>query len=70
MPGFGPLPSAEFVVGINGDLANFDNADRLASIAGLAPVPHDSGRVTGNLERPAGSRSPILTSDRPYSRRE
>jgi transposase len=52
MPGFGPLLGAEFVVGINGDLANFENADRLASIAGLAPVPHDSGRITGNLKRP------------------
>lgn len=52
MPGFGPLLGAEFVVGINGDLANFENADRLASIAGLAPVPRDSGRVTGNLKRP------------------
>jgi transposase len=52
MPGFGPLLGAEIVVGINGDLANFENADRLASIAGLAPVPHDSGRITGNLKRP------------------
>lgn len=52
MPGFGPLLGAEFVVGINGDLANFENSDRLASIAGLAPVPHDSGRITGNLKRP------------------
>jgi hypothetical protein len=42
MPGFGPLLGAEFVVGINGDLANYENVDRLASIAGLAPVPHDS----------------------------
>lgn len=52
MPGFGPLLAAEFLVGINGDLANFENADRLASIAGLAPVPHDSGRISGNLKRP------------------
>jgi transposase len=52
MPGFGPLLGAEFIVGINGDLANYESADRLASIAGLAPVPHDSGRITGNLKRP------------------
>jgi transposase len=52
MPGFGPLLGAEFIVGINGDTANFENVDRMASIAGLAPVPHDSGRVTGNLKRP------------------
>lgn len=52
MPGFGPLLGAEFVVGISGNLANYENADRVASIAGLAPVPHDSGRITGNLKRP------------------
>lgn len=27
-------------------------AGRLASYAGLAPVPKDSGRITGNLRRP------------------
>ena len=37
---------------INGDLANYETVDRLAGIAGLSPVPHDSGRVTGNLKRP------------------
>jgi transposase len=52
MPGFGPLLGAELLVGINGDTANFENVDRLASIAGPAPVPHDSGRITGNLKRP------------------
>jgi transposase len=52
MLGFGPLLGAEFVVGINGDLANYDSADRLASVAGLAPVPHDPGRIAGNLKRP------------------
>jgi transposase len=29
-----------------------DSADRLAGVAGLAPVPRDSGRITGNLHRP------------------
>jgi transposase len=52
MPGFGPLLGAEFVAAINGDLANYETVDRLAGIAGLSPVPHDSGRVTGNLKRP------------------
>jgi transposase len=52
MPGFGPLLGAEFVAAINGDLANYENPDRLAGIAGLAPVPHDSGRISGNLKRP------------------
>jgi hypothetical protein len=40
------------VAAINGDLANYETVDRLAGIAGLSPVPHDSGRVTGNLKRP------------------
>jgi transposase len=30
----------------------FDSADRLAGVAGLAPVPRDSGRISGNLKRP------------------
>ena len=30
----------------------FDSVDRLAGVSGLAPVPRDSGRVTGNLRRP------------------
>ena len=30
----------------------FDSADRLAGVAGLAPVPRDSGRVSRNLKRP------------------
>ena len=48
MPGFGPLLDAEFVAAINGDLANNESPDRLAGIAGLAPVPHDSGPISGN----------------------
>ncbi|MFI6046118.1 transposase, partial [Nocardia sp. NPDC051321] len=43
---------AEFLVGTGGDLANFASAGRLASYAGLVPVPRDSGRVSGNLHRP------------------
>jgi transposase len=34
------------------DLASFATAGRLASYAGLVPVPQDSGRVSGNLRRP------------------
>jgi transposase len=52
MPGFGPLLGADFLAAINGDIANYETPDRLAAIAGLAPVPHDSGRITGNLKRP------------------
>jgi hypothetical protein len=34
------------------DLAGYPNSGRLASAAGLVPVPRDSGRRTGNLHRP------------------
>ena len=52
MPGFGSLLGAELLAATNGDLASFNTADRLAGVAGLAPVPRDSGRITGNLKRP------------------
>jgi transposase len=52
MPGFGSLLGAELLAATNGDLTSFTSADRLAGIAGLAPVPRDSGRITGNLKRP------------------
>ncbi|WP_375165147.1 transposase [Streptomyces sp.] len=37
---------------IGGNLEGFDTVDRLACVAGLAPVPGDSGRISGNLHRP------------------
>jgi transposase len=52
LPGFGPNLGAEFLVVTRGDLASFATAGRLASYAGLVPVPQDSGRVRGNLRRP------------------
>ena len=52
MPGFGHLLGAELLAAANGHLTSFNTADRLAGIAGLAPVPRDSGRISGNLERP------------------
>ncbi len=33
-------------------MAAIGTPDRLASFVGLAPVPHDSGRVSGNMRRP------------------
>ncbi|MFF4410827.1 IS110 family transposase [Streptomyces sp. NPDC001404] len=51
LPGIGPILGAEFVVAA-GDIASFANAGNLASVAGLVPVPRDSGRRTGNLHRP------------------
>jgi transposase len=52
MPGFGVTLGAEFLAATGGDMATFDSVDRLAGVSGLAPVPHDSGRITGNLKRP------------------
>jgi transposase len=52
MPGFGVTLGAEFLAATGGDLTAFDSADRLAGVSGLAPVPRDSGRVSGNLKRP------------------
>jgi transposase len=51
LPGMGPLVAAEFVVAV-GDLSTFGSSDHLAAYAGLAPVPHDSGKRTGNMHRP------------------
>ncbi|WP_031185630.1 IS110 family transposase [Streptomyces sp. NRRL F-5635] len=51
MPGMGPILGAEFVA-IVGDLTGYADAGRLASHAGLVPVPRDSGRRTGNCQRP------------------
>lgn len=51
--GFGPILGAQLIADTGGDLqAAFGNSGRLAAYAGLAPVPHDSGRVRGNLHRP------------------
>ncbi|MCQ4152384.1 IS110 family transposase [Rhodococcus qingshengii] len=52
LPGFGPVLAATFLANIGGNLDGFDTVDRLASVAGLAPVPRDSGRISGNLHRP------------------
>lgn len=52
MPGFGPVLAATFLAQIGGSLEGFDTVDRLACVAGLAPVPRDSGRINGNLHRP------------------
>lgn len=51
LPGMGPILGAELIAAA-GDLAGYANSGRLASAAGLVPVPRDSGRRTGNLHRP------------------
>jgi transposase len=53
LPGMGPILGAEFLAATGGDVqAAFTSPARLASYAGLVPVPKDSGRVTGNWRRP------------------
>jgi transposase len=52
MPGFGAVLGASFLANTGGDLTAFESADRLASAAGLAPAPRDSGRISGNHHRP------------------
>jgi transposase len=52
MPGFGMILGAEFLAATGGDMNAFESVDRLAGICGLAPVPCDSGRISGNLKRP------------------
>ena len=51
LPGMGPILGAELIAAA-GDLNGYANAGRLASAAGLVPVPRDSGQRTGNLHRP------------------
>ena len=52
MPGFGAVLGATFIANTGGDLQAFETVDRLASVAGLAPAPRDSGRISGNHHRP------------------
>ena len=62
MPGFGPVLATTFLANTGGDLNAFETADRLASVAGLAPAPRDSGRVSGNHHRPRHfNRRPMRT---------
>jgi len=52
LPGRGPILGAEFIAITAGYLAAFGTPARLATYAGLAPVPNDSGRRTGVRHRP------------------
>ncbi|MFV2178709.1 IS110 family transposase [Actinomadura sp. LOL_016] len=60
LPGMGPILGAQFLVATDGrPLDAFANSGRLASYAGLVPVPKDSGRVTGNNRRPKRFNRPL-----------
>lgn len=52
LPGFGPRLAAEFIGAVGAGIEAIEGADRLAAVAGLAPVPRDSGRISGNHHRP------------------
>ncbi|WP_373429220.1 transposase [Streptomyces sp. V4I23] len=52
MPGMGSLLGAEFIACTGGNLDAIGSSGRLAGIAGLAPVPKDSGRISGNMRQP------------------
>lgn len=58
MPGIGVLLGAEFIAA-TGSMARFASADQLASLAGVTPVPRDSGRISGNLHRPQRYSRPL-----------
>ncbi|MEU6505339.1 IS110 family transposase [Streptomyces sp. NPDC046942] len=52
MPGLGVILGAEFLAATGGDMSVFGTPDRLAGFGGVAPVPRDSGKISGNLHRP------------------
>ncbi|MCW8103671.1 IS110 family RNA-guided transposase [Streptomyces tauricus] len=52
MPGLGVILGAEFLAATGSDMTAFGTADRLAGFGGVAPVPRDSGKISGNLRRP------------------
>ncbi|MFI5770293.1 IS110 family transposase [Streptomyces sp. NPDC051658] len=52
MPGLGIILGAEFLAATGGDMTVFGTPDRLAGFGGVAPVPRDSGKISGNLRRP------------------
>lgn len=52
MPGLGMILGAEFLAATGGDMTAFGTPDRLAGFGGVAPVPRDSGKISGNLRRP------------------
>jgi hypothetical protein len=52
VPGFGPNVIAEFLGAIASNPAVRTSPNRMAGLAGLAPVPRDSGIISGDLHRP------------------
>ncbi|WP_419722146.1 transposase [Rhodococcus globerulus] len=46
------MHAVAFIAKIGGNLDSFDTVDRLAAGVGVAPVPRDSGRISGKLYPP------------------
>ena len=53
MPGFGPILAATFLANVGGDLRAFESADRLASVAGVAPLPGTRDASAATITDPA-----------------
>jgi transposase len=66
LPGMGPILGAEFLAAVV-DLGRFPDSGHLATYAGLAPVPRDFGRRTGNLRRPKRYNRALLRNNQPYT---
>jgi transposase len=52
LPGIGTSLGAEFIAATGEDMSTFATASRLATYAGVAPAPRDSGKIHGNNHRP------------------
>lgn len=52
MPGLGVILGAEFLAATGGAMPLFGTAHRLAGFGDVAPVPRDSGKISGDLRRP------------------
>ncbi|MFF9038820.1 IS110 family transposase [Streptomyces sp. NPDC014892] len=52
LPGLGIILGAEFLAATGGDMTAFGTPDRLPGFGGVAPVPRDSVKISGNLKRP------------------
>jgi transposase len=52
LPGLVMILGAEFLAATGGDMRFFGTPDRLAGSGGVAPVPRDSGKISGNHRRP------------------
>ncbi|MDQ0956041.1 transposase [Streptomyces phaeochromogenes] len=52
MPGIGYILGAEFIAATGGDMSAFGSPDRLAGVAGLAPVPETRARSAATSADP------------------